>query len=175
MAKKTINQVDVNGKRVLMRVDFNVPLENGAITDDRRIRMALPSIRSVIDRGGSVVLISHLGRPEGTGPQGDLSLAPCAKALSEMLGRPVKFPSSDCIDSAAHDAVGAMKAGDVVLLENLRFHEEEGKGVPNFAEKLAAYGDFRCEVGGLWHRPSSHVVLRVHTLRREDRPVGAAR
>src|SRR5712671_4161843 len=141
MAKKTIKSVDVSGKRVLIRVDFNVPVEDGKITDDRRIREALPTIRSVIERGGRAILMSHMGRPEGKGFEAEFSLAIAATKLSELLGRPVAFPSNDCVDEKATGAVNAAKNGDVILLENLRFHKAEKKGDPAFAAKLAAYGD----------------------------------
>lgn len=142
MAKKTIEAVDVSGKRVLIRVDFNVPIEDGKIADQRRITEALPTIRSVLSRGGSAVLMSHLGRPEGTGYEAAYSLEPVAKRLGELLGgTKVVFPSRDCVDEQAAVAVAALKPGEVVLLENLRFHKEEKKGDPAFAAKLAAYGD----------------------------------
>ncbi len=142
MAKKTIDAVDVAGKRVLIRVDFNVPIENGKITDDRRIRGAVPTIKSVLSRGGSAVLMSHLGRPEGNGYEAEFSLEPVAAALGGMLdGARVVFPSRDCVDEQAAAAVAALKPGEVVLLENLRFHKAEKKGEPGFAAKLAAYGD----------------------------------
>src|SRR3954464_14127846 len=121
MSKNTIASVDVSGKRVLTRVDFNVPIENGRITDDRRIRMAIPTIKSIIDRGGKAILMSHLGRPEGKGYEASESLRPCAERLSQLLGRPVAFPSSDPTDAATASGVAAMKNGDVILLDNLRF------------------------------------------------------
>ncbi|MFO0836646.1 MAG: phosphoglycerate kinase [Phycisphaerales bacterium] len=159
MPKKTVQAVDVASKRVLIRVDFNVPIEDGKITDDRRIRSAIPTIKSVIDRGGKAILCSHLGRPEGTGYQADDSLAPCAKKLSELLGKPVAFPSQDCIDAAAGAAVAAMKNGDVLLLENLRFHKAEKKGDPAFAAKLAAYADvYVNDAFGTCHRPDASMV-----------------
>lgn len=159
MPKKTIQAVDVSSKRVLIRVDFNVPIEDGKITDDRRIRSAIPTIKSVIDRGGKAILCSHLGRPEGTGYQAEDSLAPCAKKLSELLGKPVAFPSQDCIDAAAGAAVAAMKNGDVLLLENLRFHKAEKKGDPAFAAKLAAYADvYVNDAFGTCHRPDASMV-----------------
>ncbi|QYU68418.1 phosphoglycerate kinase [Leptolyngbya sp. 15MV] len=133
MPKKNIAAVDVRGKRVLIRVDFNVPIDGGTIEDDRRIREALPTIRSVIDRGGRAVLMSHLGRPEGTGFEADSSLRPVAARLAELLGKPVAFPSNDCTDASAAAAVAGMKDGEVVLLENLRFHKGEKKGDPSFA------------------------------------------
>ena len=96
MPTKTISQIDVAGKKVLCRVDFNVPLEGGAITDDRRIREALPTLKSVLSRGGSLILMSHLGRPEGKGFEAEYTLKPVAARLAELLGTSVQFPSSDC-------------------------------------------------------------------------------
>ncbi|MEO1584571.1 MAG: phosphoglycerate kinase [Planctomycetota bacterium] len=159
MAKKTIETVDVSGKRVLIRVDFNVPLDGGAITDDRRIRSALPTIKSVLDRGGSAVLMSHLGRPEGTGYESKHSLEPVAKRLGELLEREVVFPSHDCVDDAAAAAVDGLGAGGVVLLENLRFHAGEKKGDAELAAKLAAYGDvYVNDAFGTCHRPHASMV-----------------
>lgn len=159
MPKKTIQSVDVASKRVLIRVDFNVPIENGKITDDRRIRSAIPTIKSVIDRGGRAILCSHLGRPEGTGYQAEDSLAPCAERLSELLGKPVAFPSHDCVDATAAAAVAAMKNGDVLLLENLRFHKGEKKGDAAFAAKLAAFADvYVNDAFGTCHRPDASMV-----------------
>lgn len=159
MPKKTIASVDVSGKRVLIRVDFNVPIESGRITDDRRIASALPTIRSVTERGGRAVLMSHLGRPEGKGFEPGDSLKPAAERLAQLLGKPVAFPSSDCTDAAAASAVAAMKNGDVLLLENLRFHKAEKKGDPVFAAKLAAYGDvYVNDAFGTSHRPDASMV-----------------
>jgi phosphoglycerate kinase len=159
VAKKTIQSVEVAGKRVLTRVDFNVPVEGGQITDDRRIREALPTINSIISRGGKAVLMSHMGRPEGNGYEEDDSLAVVAQKLSDLLGKPVAFPSKDCVDGAAAAAVGAMKDGEVLLLENLRFHKGEKKGDPAFAAKLAAYGDIYCnDAFGTAHRPDASMV-----------------
>lgn len=124
MAKKSIADIQVEGKRVLMRVDFNVPIEDGRITDDRRIAQALESIRSVIDRGGKLVLMSHLGRPAGKGPEPEFSLRIAADHLGSLLGKPVTFVDA-CIGPTAKSAVAAMKPGGVVVLENLRFHAEE--------------------------------------------------
>ncbi len=143
MAKKTIADVDVKGKRVLMRVDFNVPLEEGKITDDRRIRMATESIRSVVERGGRLILASHLGRPEGKGPEPEFTLKPCAARLSELLGKPVGFVE-DCIGPKVQTAVEKLRDGDVLLLENLRFHKGEKKGDPAFAQQLASIADIYC-------------------------------
>ncbi len=140
MAKKTVAQLDVKGKRVLVRVDFNVPLdENLHVTDDRRIRGALPTIKSIIDRGGKAILMSHLGRPKA-GPEKKFSLKPAADDLSKLLGKPVTL-TTDCVGPEAEKAVAAMKDGDVVLLENTRFHKEEEKNDPAFSAQLAKLGD----------------------------------
>lgn len=163
MPKRRIDQIDVSGRRVLMRVDFNVPLKDGKITDDRRIRMALPSIESVLSRKGRLILVSHLGRPEGKGFQPEDSLEPCAARLSELLGSvcrgAVRFPSHDCIDGAATASVNMLADGECLLLENLRFHKGEKKGDPEFASKLAAYADIYCnDAFGTCHRPDASMV-----------------
>src|SRR2546421_13086465 len=133
MAKKTVADVDVKGKRVLMRVDFNVPLEGGKITDDRRITQALPTIKNVIDRGGRLVLMSHLGRPKG-GPEPKFSLKPTGDRLAQLLGKPVQF-ANDCIGPEVEKQVNNLKDGEVLLLENLRFRKDEEKNDPNFAKQ----------------------------------------
>lgn len=159
MAKTTIEQIDVKGKRVLMRVDFNVPLEDGRVVDDMRIEAALPSIQSVLDRGGSVVLMSHLGRPKGQGYEPSSSLEPVAASLGKLLGVGVAFPSQDCIDETAFGATESLKPGGVVLLENLRFHKGEKGGDPAFAEKLSAHGDAYCnDAFGACHRADASMV-----------------
>jgi len=158
--KKTIADVPVDGKRVLMRVDFNVPLDDaGAITDDRRIRAALPTIRSVIDRGGRLVLMSHLGRPGGTGPEPAFSLRPAAERLGELLdGAPVTF-AEDCTGDVAERAVEAVPPGGVVVLENLRFHAGEKKNDPAFAAALAKLGDvYVNDAFGTAHRSHASMV-----------------
>ena len=157
MAKRSIADLDVASKRIFVRVDFNVPLDDGRITDDRRVRAALPTIRSILERGGRAVLASHLGRPAGSGFEAAFSLRPVATRLAELLGdaapRGVAFPSEDCVDPAAAGAVAAMQDGDVVLLENLRFHKGEKKGDGGFAAKLAALGDAYCnDAFGTCHR-----------------------
>ncbi|HKQ48768.1 MAG TPA: phosphoglycerate kinase [Phycisphaerae bacterium] len=124
MAKKNIDRVDVRDRRVLMRVDFNVPLKEGRITDDRRVVQALPSIRSVMDRAGKLILMSHLGRPSGKGPESAFSLRPVAEHLATLLGRGVRL-ADDCVGDQANQLVDEMKSGDVLVLENLRFHAEE--------------------------------------------------
>ena len=151
MAKKTVADIDVKGKRVLMRADFNVPLEGAQITDDRRITQAMPTIKSIIDRGGRLVLMSHLGRPKG-GSEAKYSLKPVADRLTELLGKPVAFVN-DCIGPAVDTAIAALKDGDVLLLENLRFHKEEEKNEPNFARQIAKNGDiFVNDAFGTAHR-----------------------
>ena len=164
MAKKTIADVDVKGKRVLMRVDFNVPLEEGKITDDRRIRMATESIRSVVERGGRLILASHLGRPEGKGPEPEFTLKPCAARLSELLGKPVGFVE-DCIGPKVQAAVEKLRDGDVLLLENLRFHKGEKKGDPAFAQQLASIADIYCnDAFGTAHRDDASMTAVPQAL-----------
>lgn len=139
MAKLTIDDLDLCGKRVLVRVDFNVPLKDGKITDDTRIRRTLPTVRKIIGDRGRAILMSHLGRPKGkVVPK--MSLRPVAERLGELLGKPVGF-TPDCIGPAAAKAVGDLTDGGVILLENLRYHKEETDNDPGFAEKLAALGD----------------------------------
>lgn len=140
MNKKTIEQIDLKNKNVLVRVDFNVPLdENKNITDDKRIVESLPTIKKIIAEGGKTILMSHLGRPKGE-KNLKYSLAPVAKKLSELLGQEVKF-ANDCIGDEVKALVNDLKPGEVLLLENLRFYKEEEKNVPEFAEKLASLGD----------------------------------
>jgi phosphoglycerate kinase len=150
--KKTIRDIDIKGKKVLMRVDFNVPLdEKGVITDDTRIRKALPTIKYAKDAPSKVILMSHLGRPKGE-VKPEMSLRSCAVRLSELLGKNVKM-LEDCVGDDVERAAGAMADGDVVLLENLRFHKEETKNSPEFAEKLAGLGEvFINDAFGTCHR-----------------------
>ena len=141
MNKKTVRDIDVSGKRVLVRVDLNVPLDEGtgAISDDTRVRAVLPTIRYLIDRKARVILCSHLGRPEGKVVD-ELRLAPVARRLSEILSSPVEM-AMDCIGPQVEEAVGRLKEGEVLLLENLRFHPEEEKNDPGFAQALARLAD----------------------------------
>ncbi len=140
MNKVTVADVNFRSRKVLIRADFNVPLDSaGNITDDRRIRGALPTLRKVLDDGGIVIACSHLGRPKGK-PVPEMSLRPIAKRLGELLGQDVLF-AEDCIGPEAANVVGRMQDGDCVLLENLRFHAEETANDPEFAEKLASLGD----------------------------------
>ena len=139
MNKKTIDDITLKGQRVLVRVDFNVPIQNGQITDTTRIESSLPTIRKIIGDGGCAILMSHLGRPKGQViPK--FSLKPVADKLGELLGKPVAF-AADCIGDSAKVVVDKLADGDVCLLENLRFHPEEEKNDPGFAEKLAAWGN----------------------------------
>ena len=139
MATKTIKDINVNGKRVLVRVDFNVPVKGGEITDDTRIEAALPTIKHLVGEGGRVILMSHLGRPKGERNE-DYSLAPVAKALSDKLGQPVAF-AEDCIGTKAEEAAAALEDGQVLLLENVRFHKGETDNDREFARQLAALGE----------------------------------
>ena len=158
MAKQSIADVDVAGQTVLMRVDFNVPIQDGEITDDRRIRSALDSIRSVIDRGGRLVLMSHLGRPQGNGHESEFSLEPVAQRLGELLEQDVAF-AHDCVGKAASNAVEELGDGDVVVLENLRFHRHEEKNDPDFAGQLAGLADIYCnDAFGTAHREHASMV-----------------
>ena len=140
MNKKTVKDIEVKGKRVLMRADFNVPLNKELkIDDDTRIKAALPTIKYLLDNGAKLILMSHLGRPKGK-VQDDMRLTPVAERLSELLGKEVK-KLDDCIGNDVKKAVSEMEDGDVVLLENLRFYNEETKNDPEFAKKLASLGD----------------------------------
>lgn len=152
ITKRTIDQVDLRDKRVIIRVDFNVPLDDALqIMDDSRIRAALPTINHTVDEGGSVILCSHLGRPNGK-PCAELSLAPVAKRLKRFLGRDVIF-SPDCIGPQVKNLVSQLKPGDVLLLENLRFHLEEEQNDEQFASELASLGDvYINEAFGTAHR-----------------------
>lgn len=137
-AKRTVRDVDPSGKKVLVRVDLNVPLADGEVADDSRIRAALPTIEYLLDHGAAIALCSHLGRPQGLDPR--LSLKPVAKRLGELLGHDVPL-LSDSVGPAVRQAVAKLRPGDVVLLENVRFHPEEEKNDPAFAKELAAGHD----------------------------------
>ncbi|MBO7726178.1 MAG: phosphoglycerate kinase [Thermoguttaceae bacterium] len=158
MAKKTIASVDVQGKAVLIRVDFNVPLdENGKITDDRRIRMALPTITSVLERGGKVILMSHLGRPKDA-PDAKFTLKPAADRLAELIPNKVTF-ATDTVGDDAKAKVAALQSGEVVVLENLRFQPGEKKGDAEFAKQLAAFADvYVNDAFGTCHRTDASMV-----------------
>ncbi len=164
MKKATIRDVDVEGKRVLVRVDFNVPLDNQQqITDDTRIRAALPTIQYLLEHGAAVILMSHLGRPDGQRVE-KLSLKPVAERLSQLLERPVKL-APDCIGPETEQMAQALQPGEVLLLENLRFHKEEEKNDPNFARQLAALGQvYINDAFGTAHRAHASTEGIAHIL-----------
>jgi phosphoglycerate kinase len=173
MAKKTIANVDVAGKKVLIRVDFNVPLdENGNITDDRRIRMALPTIESVLERGGQVVLMSHLGRPKNE-PDAKYSLKPAAVRLGELLPNSKVDFATDTVGADAEAKVAALTDGNVVVLENLRFQAGEKKGDAEFAAKLASFADvYVNDAFGTCHRTDASMVAVPEAMAGKPRVCG---
>jgi phosphoglycerate kinase len=172
MAKKSVAALDPAGKTVLVRVDFNVPQDDtGAITDDRRIRMALPTIRSIIDRGGKAVLMSHLGRPAGKGFEAEFSLAPVAKRLSELLGKPVTL-ASDTGGPDAHAKARALPAGGVLVLENVRFNKGEKKGDdPAYVAGLASLADaYVNDAFGTCHRTEASMHAAPVAMKAAGKP-----
>ncbi len=165
MAKLSITDLDLKGKRAFVRVDFNVPIKNGAIGDDTRIRATLPTIQYALARGATVILASHLGRPKGK-PLPEFSLRPVANRLSELLKRPVSFVD-DCVGDPVKRAVDdvQLKGGGVVLLENLRFHPEEEKNDPAFAARLASLADLYVDDAfGAAHRAHASVEAVAHLV-----------
>ncbi len=160
MNKLLITDVDVTNKKVLMRVDFNVPIENGVVGDDTRIEAALPSVRHVLERGGSVVLMSHLGRPKAGKREPEYSMRPLVPVLAAKLGVPVEF-ASDCVGPEATEKAAALKAGGVLLLENLRYHaEEEGKGAT--AEQQEAFAKALASLGEIYINDAFGTAHRAH-------------
>ena len=158
MSKLSIRDLEMSGKRVFIRVDFNVPLDGGRVSDDTRIRETLPTLRLAIERGARLVLASHLGRPKGkVDPK--YSLAPVAAKLGELLGKPVAF-AADCVGADAEAKSKALRNGEVLLLENVRYHAEEEANDPAFAKQLAALCDqiFVCDAFGSAHRAHASVV-----------------
>jgi phosphoglycerate kinase len=172
MAKKTIQDVDVAGKTVLIRVDFNVPLDdNQSITDDRRIKMALPSINSVLQRNGRLILMSHLGRPGGKGYEQEFSMAPVADRLGELLGRTVQLGEQDPASDDAKSKAKALADGDVLLLENLRFNKGEKKGDQAFGKELADMADIYCnDAFGTCHRTDASMVAVPEAAKAAGKP-----
>ena len=156
MGLRTVRDADVQGKRVLVRVDFNVPIESGKVLDDWRLRATLPTIRYLTERGAKVILLSHLGRPKGKRDE-QFSLRPVAQRLSELLGQPVQF-ADDCVGEVAEQTVAQLQAGEVLLLENLRFHAGEEANDDSFAQQLARLGDvFVNDAFGAAHRAHASV------------------
>src|SRR6187402_1109483 len=151
-AFRTLDQADVNGKRVLLRVDLNVPMEDGKVSDATRIERVAPTITEISDKGGKVILLAHFGRPKGRDPKE--SLKPVAEALSKVVKKPVAF-AEDCIGEPAATAVAAMKDGDILCLENTRFHKEEEKNDPAFVAELAKLGD-------IWVNDAFSAAHRAH-------------
>ncbi len=173
MAKLTIADVDVKGRKVLMRVDFNVPLDDKQnVTDDRRIRMALPSINSVLERGGSLVLMSHLGRPQGDAGDARFSLKPAADKLGELLGAGKTVAcAADTVGEDAEKKVASLEPGGVVVLENLRFNKGEKKGDTDFAAKLATFADIYCnDAFGTCHRTDASMVAVPQQMNKDRKP-----
>ncbi|HEV8000705.1 MAG TPA: phosphoglycerate kinase [Planctomycetaceae bacterium] len=173
MPKRSIADVDVQDRTVLMRVDFNVPLDDQQnITDDLRIRMAVPTIESVRSRGGKLILMSHLGRPKGKGAEPKYSLKPVAKRLGELLGAAVEF-APDAIGPAARTQAAALKPGGVLLLENLRFHAAEQAGDAEFARALAGLGDIYCnDAFGTCHRADASMVAVPRAMGNKPKVMG---
>ena len=161
--KKTVRDIDVKGKKVLVRVDFNVPLKETGVGDDTRIRAALPTIQYLLDRGAAVILCSHLGRPK-EGPEAKYSLKPVAEHLSGLIGKPVKF-APDCIGPEASAAARELKPGEVLVLENTRFHAEEEKNDLGMAEQLASLADLYVnDAFGTAHRAHASTEGVTHFL-----------
>ncbi|MBD3263661.1 MAG: phosphoglycerate kinase, partial [Candidatus Omnitrophica bacterium] len=158
MDKKSVKDIDLKGKSVLMRADFNVPLDkDGGVSDDNRIKAALPTVKYIIGKGAKLILMSHLGRPKGE-VKPELSLKPVGARLGDLLGKEVKV-LSDCIGEAVKAEVSSLKGGEIILLENLRFHKEETKNDPGFAKELASLGDiFVNDAFGTCHRAHASTV-----------------
>jgi phosphoglycerate kinase len=163
MNKKTVKDIDLKGKRVLMRVDFNVPMEGGKVTDDKRIKASLPTIKYVLDQGASLLLMSHLGRPKG-GFDPEFSLKAAAEVLAGALGIPVQM-APDCIGPEVEKMAKALQPGEVIMLENTRFHPEEEKNDLELAKKMAALGDvYVNDAFGSAHRAHSSTEGVAHFL-----------
>jgi phosphoglycerate kinase len=163
MNKKTVKDIDLKGKRVLMRVDFNVPMADGKVTDDKRIKAALPTIKYVLEQGASLLLMSHLGRPKG-GPDPEFSLRAASETLSTLLGKPVQM-APDCVGAEVEAMAKALKPGDVLMLENTRFHKGEEKNDLELAKQMAVLGDvYVNDAFGSAHRAHSSTEGVTHFL-----------
>lgn len=163
MNKKTVKDIDIKGKRVLMRVDFNVPMADGKVTDDKRIKASLPTIQYVLDQGASLILMSHLGRPKG-GPDPEFSLKAASEVLSSLLGKPVKM-APDCVGPEVEAMAKALKPGEVLMLENTRFHAGEEKNDLVLAKQMASLGDvYVNDAFGSAHRAHSSTEGVTHFL-----------
>ncbi len=163
MNKKTVKDIDLKGKRVLMRVDFNVPMADGKVTDDKRIRASLPTIQYVLDQGASLVLMSHLGRPKN-GPDPAFSLKAASEVLASLLGKPVKM-APDCVGPEVEKMAKALQPGEVLLLENTRFHAGEEKNDPELAKQMAALGEvYVNDAFGSAHRAHASTEGVAHFL-----------
>ncbi len=163
MNKKTVKDIDIKGKRVLMRVDFNVPMAGGKVTDDKRIRASLPTIQYVLDHGASLVLMSHLGRPKA-GPDPEFSLKPASEVLATLLGKPVQM-APDCVGPEVEKLAKALKPGEVLMLENTRFHPGEEKNDMVLAKQMAELGDvYVNDAFGSAHRAHSSTEGVTHYL-----------
>src|SRR3989304_5465906 len=154
MNKKTVRDIDLKGQRVLMRVDFNVPMQEGKVTDDKRIRASLPTIKYVLEQGASLILMSHLGRPKG-GPDPEFSLKPASEVLAGHLGKPVQM-ALDCVGPEVEKMARALKPGQVLMLENTRFHAGEEKNDLELAKQMASLAEvFVNDAFGSAHRAHS--------------------
>ncbi len=172
MNKKTLRDVEVQDRRVLVRVDFNVPIQEGRVTDDTRLRAALPTLQYLLDHGAAVILVSHLGRPKGKVVEA-LRMDPVAARLSELLGRPVR-KLDDCVGPQVEEAVAAMQPGDVILLENSRFHPEERANDEAFARRLAALADLYVnDAFGSAHRAHATTEGVARAMRAQGKPAVA--
>jgi phosphoglycerate kinase len=161
--KKTVRDIDVKGKHVLERVDYNVPIKDGKVGDDTRIRAAMPTLNYLLEQGAAVILCSHLGRPKG-GPDPKYSLKPVAEYLGQLIGKPVAF-AEDCVGPVAEMAAKALKPGDILLLENTRFHPEEEKNDPELAKKMASLADvYVNDAFGSAHRAHASTEGVAHYL-----------
>ena len=161
--KKTIKDVDVKDKTILLRVDYNVPIKDGQVSDDYRVKQSLPTLHYLLEQNARLILCAHLGRPDGK-PNPELSLKPVAAVLEGLINRPVKF-AADCVGQPAEEAVKDLKNGEILLLENLRFHPEEEANDQNFAKQLVNGADLFVQDGfGVVHRAHASTEAITHFL-----------